>query len=395
MRDPRWRYYLYSLTETQGLIAPVWVLLLQARGLSYSEIGFLGALYWAVLVSAEIPTGYIGDRLGYRRSLFLSALVTAVGVGGLALSHTIVPFALALGTWAIGRTFRSGTADAWLYSALANSGAVDAYTTVHGRGQAIKLAATAATAVLGSIVYSQSLTAPFLLTALLLGGNAAIVLSFPSTANMKRSFPEESTRLETTWQELKQVFTQPGVRGFVSYTVLLFGLVEVTRTFVQPIVVGDQVGLPVIAVGVLYASFNIVAAGASAVTDQIERIIGLHRWFRIAPILLAASFVLLPILPVLAVPSFISMEAIWRVSQTFQSGVINGRTRDHRRATILSVVSMAGGVAAIVFRVVGGVLADLFGPLIMLAALALAFIVGGRVLLVVTQQGVFESPRKK
>ncbi len=57
LQEVRWRYYLYSLTETQGLIAPVWVLVLQARGLSYTDIGFLGALYWAVLVLAEIPTG--------------------------------------------------------------------------------------------------------------------------------------------------------------------------------------------------------------------------------------------------------------------------------------------------------------------------------------------------
>lgn len=389
MRGLRWRYYLYSLTETQGLIAPVWVLLLQARGLSYTDIGLLGALYWAVLVSVEIPTGYVGDRLGRRRSLFISALVTAAGVGGLALAHTLVPFAIALATWAVGITFRSGTADAWLYSALSKGGKAGTYTTIRGRGRAVKLAATAVTAVIGGFLYSRLLVAPFLLTAGLLGINAVVVLSFPTVTDNQERAQSGSLRLSTTRRELTHVFSQPGVRSFVGYTVLLFGLVEVARTFVQPIVVGDQVGLPVIAVGILYASFNTVAAGASAVTGEIERALGLRRWFLIAPFLLAGSFILLPVTPAFAVPAFIGMEAIWQVSQTFQSSVVNKRTQDRRRATILSVVSMAGGVVAIAFRAIGGVLADLFDPLVMLALLAIGFTVSGGALLVGTQRVTF------
>lgn len=385
----RWRYYLYSLTETQGLIAPVWVLLLQARGLSYTEIGALGALYWAVLVLAEIPTGYLGDRLGRRRSLLAAAVVTAVGIGGLALAQTVLPLALALATWAVGITFRSGTADAWLYSALARSGASDTYTDVRGRGRALKLAATAVTAVVGGVLYSRLIIAPFLLTAGLLVVNAGIVVSFPTISDASDRTQSESWRLAMTREDLKHLFDQPGVRGFVGYTVLLFGLVEVARTFIQPIVVGDQVGLPVAAVGGLYASFNLVAAGASATTGRIERTFGRRRWFLVAPFLLAGSFMLLPVSPVLALPSFIGMEAIWQVSQTFQSSVVNERTPDRRRATILSVVSMAGGVAAISFRAIGGVLADLRGPLLMLAVLALVFVVGAGALLTVTPEAVF------
>nr|WP_228370972.1 MULTISPECIES: MFS transporter [unclassified Natrinema] len=104
----RRRYYLYSLTETQGLIAPVWVLLLQARGLSYTDIGFLGAVYWAVLVLAEIPTGYIGDRLGRRQSLLMAAVVTAVGIGGLAFAQTLGLSRLGLRSGQLGLRFGPG-----------------------------------------------------------------------------------------------------------------------------------------------------------------------------------------------------------------------------------------------------------------------------------------------
>lgn len=390
-QEVRWRYYLYSLTETQGLIAPVWVLALQARGLSYTDIGFLGALYWAALLLAEIPTGYIGDRIGRRRSLFIAALITAGGIGGLAFAQTLLSFALALTTWAVGITFRSGTADAWLYSALGQSGTSDAYTHVRGRGRAVKLAATAVTAVIGGVLYNKSLVTPFVLTAGLLVVNAAVVLSFPTVSDGQEQSRSESWLLSTTRQELTAAFKQPGMRSFVGYTVLLFGLVEVTRTFVQPIVIGDQVGLPVAAVGALYACFNIVAAGASAITSRIEQTLGVRRWFFLGPLLLAGSLVILPVVPAATIPAFVGMEAIWQVSQTFQSRVVNDRTRDRRRATVLSVVSMAGGVAAIAFRAVGGVLADMVSPLLMLALLALVFVVGAGVLFTVTPDTVFRT----
>lgn len=387
------RYYVYSLTETHGLIAPVWVLLLLQRGLSFTEIGALGALYWAVLVLAEIPTGYLGDRVGRRRSLIAAALLSAAGVAGLAFARSVLPFALALTAWAVGVTFRSGTADAWLYSVLDDVAAAS-YTRLRGRGRAVKLAATAITAVIGSVLYTQLLLAPFVLSAGLLIVNAVVVLSFPPTSRSALEVSvARSSQYAVTWREVRRVFKQPGVRSFVLYTVLLFGLVEVARTFVQPVVVGNEVGLSVVALGVLYASFYVASAGASAATADIENAAGVRAWFIAAPALLAGSFLILPIFPVLAVASFIGMEAVWQVSETFQTKVINDHTGDYRRATVLSVVSMLGGVAAIAFRVVGGVLADLLGPLVMLAVTAGVFLLAGGALLAVSKGLLLESNR--
>lgn len=187
------------------------------------------------------------------------------------------------------------------------------------------------------------------------------------------------------------MFRQPRVRSFVVYTILLFGLVEVARTFVQPAVVGKEVGLSIVALGALYASSNVAAAGASAVISEIESALGICAWFIASSTLLAGSFLVIPILPLLAVASFIWMEAVWQVSKTFQSKFINDRSGDNRRATVLNVVSMISGVAEITFRVVGGVLADLLGPLVMAAVLAGVFILAGGALLRVSDGLLLDS----
>ena len=374
----RGRYYLYSLTETQGLIVSIWVVLLRARGLSYTAIGALGALYWAVLVFAEVPTGYVGDRVGRRASLFVSGLMTAAGIGALGIVHTVTLFAIALAMWAVGTALRSGCADAWLYDVLTVHDATTEYTRIRGQGQGVKFIASATTALLGSFLYVQSHTLPFLLTAGLLCVNALVVLTLPAACSVVKrnggAVASESP-MKTSTRTGLTALTSPPLRGFVFYTVMLFGLVEVARTFVQPIVVGERVGLPVVVLGGLYAGFNIAGAAASAATDRIERTLGIRRWFLVVPPVLAVSFCSLPLVPMLAVPSFVGMQAVWRVSQTLQISVVNEHVESPRRATLLSAVSMIGGIAAIVFRAVGGMLADRVGPLVMLAILAAAFLI--------------------
>ena len=332
---------------------------------------------------AEVPTGYVGDRVGRRASLFVSGLGTAAGIGALGIVDTVMLFAIALTMWAVGTALRSGCVDAWLYDVLTVHNATTEYTRIRGQGQGMKFMASATTALLGGFLYVQSHAAPFLLTAGLLTVNAFLVLTLP-VARPAIERNDEATLSETPTRTGLAVLTSPTLRGFVFYTVMLFGLVEVARTFVQPIVEGERVGLPVVVLGGLYAGFNIVGAAASAATDWIERTMGIRWWFLVVPPVLAVSFCFLPLVPVLAVPSFVGMQAVWRVSQTLQISVVNKHVESPRRATLLSAVSMIGGIAAIVFRAVRGVLADRIGPLAMLAVLAAAFLIIVIPLLLVT-----------
>ena len=54
-----------------GLVAPVLVLLLRARGLELPVIGALFAVYTVVVILLELPTGSFADVLGRRRTLVI------------------------------------------------------------------------------------------------------------------------------------------------------------------------------------------------------------------------------------------------------------------------------------------------------------------------------------
>lgn len=52
------RYYCYTTTAYGGLVAPIWILFVRSRGMSFAEVGVLDGLFRIALVvgSLSIPT---------------------------------------------------------------------------------------------------------------------------------------------------------------------------------------------------------------------------------------------------------------------------------------------------------------------------------------------------
>ena len=62
---------------TDGTLFPIPVITLfwkEEIGMSLTEIMWLQAIFGATTVLLEFPSGYVADRLGYRRSLLTGAL---------------------------------------------------------------------------------------------------------------------------------------------------------------------------------------------------------------------------------------------------------------------------------------------------------------------------------
>ena len=50
---------------------PVWLLFLLDRGFTIGQAAFADALFRFVATAAEVPAGWLSDRIGRKRSLFL------------------------------------------------------------------------------------------------------------------------------------------------------------------------------------------------------------------------------------------------------------------------------------------------------------------------------------
>lgn len=109
------KYYLYQATATYGFFWPVFTIFLLSRDLTFTQIGVLGSISAGLVVVGEVPTGYVGDRIGRRNSLVVGPVLLTTSLLGFVLAQTFLAFVVLFALWALGLAFRSGSGDAWLY----------------------------------------------------------------------------------------------------------------------------------------------------------------------------------------------------------------------------------------------------------------------------------------
>ena len=375
------KYYAYTATTYASFTAAIWILFVRAQGLSFAEVGALNSIWWAALVLSEVPTGYVGDRLGRRNSMLLGTVVIALMTVGMGLSTTFPEFAVVYGGWAVGQTFRSGSDDAWLYDLLRERGQSGDFAAVRGRATGLGLAIGAVTAPLGGALADVGFSLPFFATAAVTALGVPILLTVPERDGGDR----ETYTVSTAVRVVRTQLVRPPLRSFVLYFALLFGVLQMTYIFDQPVTQATALrfGVPEsasrTAVGVVYSGFTLVAAAVSYNTGVIEERLGVARWFTVMPVVVGVLFALLWVVPLLAVPVFFVARAVNTASVTLGNQYVNDRVESVGRATVLSAASMVYSLAVIPFELAGGVAADVVDPTGALAVFGVVLLVGSAI----------------
>ncbi len=100
----------------------VWVLLLALRGFSLVEIGFAEAVFHAVSLCCELPSGLLADVLGRKRTLIASHVMFVLSALLMAASRGMAEVCLSLAVSAFGYNLESGTREAITYESMLQAG---------------------------------------------------------------------------------------------------------------------------------------------------------------------------------------------------------------------------------------------------------------------------------
>ncbi|WP_265110889.1 MFS transporter [Halosolutus halophilus] len=405
------KYYLYKATEAVEFYRPIMYLYFLSQGLSFTQIVIIEALYNLTTVLGEMPTGYVGDRIGRRNSLLIgSALITATLVG-IAFASSFLAFALLFICWSLGYNFRSGTEDAWVYETLTDVSASDEFTRVRGRGQSIALTAGVGASLVGGYLGDLDLAYPFLAAALFTGLGLLVIVTLDEPATYEESDSSEMG-IREAWGVVKQAVGQRRIRSFIVYYFVLFSAVTyLVFIFLQPIfesVVTDlnmrlTFLLPVpgqgdpytlalstenveTLLGVYYAAINLVSAAISYRISLIEERVGLRRWFIAVPLLVGGLLTGMVFVPPIALVALFVGWACVEPTRVLAGQYVNDRIETLGRATVLSAMAMVSAVTVIPFQLGSGVISDIVSPLIALSAAGVILVVGSVVIL------LWESP---
>lgn len=373
--SPRIRYYLYKVTTSWGFYIPVSIVYLLDLDFGLGFIALTQAVFSFALLLAEVPTGYLGDRIGRRATLALGSTIRTAGLVGYAVADSALTFLACQVLFAVGWALKSGTVDAWAYELLAAHGETDAYARVEGRGRAANLLASAAGAVLGGLLYTVAPQIPFLANAALAAAGLPILALSPTTRAGSNPDEEEtdSYSVREGLGTVRSLLARADLRWVVVFVTLTFVVFDLSRTFEQPAL--RDAGVSDASLGIVFGVLKLVTAGVASTTGYVKERLGAAAGLTLlAPIMLVLYGSLL-LTPLAVLPVVFLYRMVRTLATPLRNQYLNDRLSDRGRATALSGVSMIGAVVGGTLRLVAGPIAEVTGPMRVLGLFGVGFAV--------------------
>ena len=336
----RWSRFLRSLTFWQA----VWFLYFQDI-LSGAQAILLYVVLDVAVTVLEVPSGYMSDRLGRRKTLIASAIVTLIGVTLLGFGSSFAVFAAAQILIGAGSAFSSGTDEAILYESLAAAGRKDEIETQEIIAWRYSFIGLALSAVIGGALALIDPRLPFIATGVAMAGLLWVTWRFVEPARTT------STAKASELQRLSHLgdsFRNPVLMWFFALTVLMYCFSHLPFVFGQPFIlealndVGFASTAPLVS-GLITALMMGISVAFSLVALRLRNRLGL-------PLLLLGAFGLqIAISGVMALTEstvvlvFLLLRMVPdALSRPFILGRIQPLWSDDSRATWLALKSFVG-----------------------------------------------------
>ena len=341
--------YLIKIAKWFNLVMPVVVLFYQDNGMNMQQIFMLKSVYSIGIVVMEIPSGYMADVWGRRKTLFMGALLGALGFAMYSFSYGFWAFAAAELVLGVGHSFVSGADSAMLYDTLKVSRKENEYIKQEGWITSVGNFSEAFAGVCGGLLATISFRLPFYFQF------AVASMAVPAAFLLKEPqlhAKELAINFRSILQTVRRTFTHNELRSALlvsSFT----GTASLTFAwFVQPYF--QKAGLPVSLFGVMWTLLNLSVGFSSFWSYKVESKLGQQKSVLLIIFGLSIGYFLSSWQISLAGISILFLFYILRgIAHPILKDYINRYTESEVRATILSLRDF---VIRINFAVIGPVL---------------------------------------
>ncbi|RJQ07622.1 MAG: MFS transporter [Dehalococcoidia bacterium] len=323
---------LWWATRWIWLGEAIWVVYLtRERGLTLGEVLLFQAVYSAVVIAGEVPTGMMADRWGRRLSVILGSAVAVGAMAIFGLGHTIPVLLASYAMFSLADALFSG-ADSAILFALDRD---DEFTRWQARELVVGGASMALYTLAGALMVRWvPLEVPFLVSALL--STAGFALAFrlvdPPREGERHSFSRIGVRAAREVLGRRTLLTAALLMALTTATIHTMGITQ------QPVVL--SYGVPVWSLGLFVGSQLAFSALSAAIADRLGRRIGLIAIFLAMPLISALALLGGATGVIWLYPIFILPSLGWNVLWPYVSDYIARRVEDNVRATALSVASV-------------------------------------------------------
>ena len=344
------RLYLVKISKWFNMVMPVVVLFYQSNNMGMHEIFVLKAIYSIAIVAMEIPSGWMADVWGRKKTLILGSILGSLGFLIYSFSYGFWAFAMAEIVLGIGHSFVSGADSAMLYDSLKAEQETPKYIREEGRITSVGNFAEAVAGIAGGFLAAISLRTPFYFQFVV----AAIAIPAAFTMIEPKVHSKEHIHsIGLLFQNIRKTFTSDQDLRISILISAVTGTATLTFAwFVQPFF--EAIGLPVEMFGISWTLLNLTVGISSVFSHKVAEFFG-RKWSLLLIIfLLSAGYIFTG--TTISYWGFVFLFLFYLVrgiATPIFKNYINEYTESEVRATMLSVRNF---IIRIVFAGIGPLL---------------------------------------
>lgn len=252
------------------ILMPVITVFFQSRGLDMKGLFLLQSIFSIALLILELPSGYIADFLGRRKTLMIASLFWGIGYSIFPFSDSFFDLAVAEIFMALGLSLASGTDIAVIYDSLDALGSKKAPIKIVGRTMYYQQLGEAIAGLIGGWLIYISIEAPVIIQAVVAWIPlfvAFFIFEPPRPLMDKKSHKENFAYI------YRSVFGHSKLLTLVVLNLIIFGVGTLIAAWcIQK--VWQERDIPVIYFGYLWAAMNYLVAITARKAHKIEKHLG-------------------------------------------------------------------------------------------------------------------------
>ncbi len=361
------------------LTMPILMIFYQDLGFSAEQSFQLKAFYSISIVIFEIPSGYLADILGRRKTLIMGSILGTAGFAIYAVFSGFLAFLFAEIILGIGQSFISGADSALMYDSLKADNRENEYVKYEGRNFSVGNFSEAIAGFFGGALAGISLRLPFIIQTgvAFIAVPAAFLLIEPQITSIKKH-----PRFGDIFRIIHFALVKnKSLRWNLIYSSII-GSATLTMAWIYPLYL-KELGMSEIGIGTSSMALNLIVGFTTLMAYKIEKRLRPKATVWFTTIIISGGFILSGWLNSYFILLVLALFYFARgIASPVLKDYINRITTSDIRATVLSIRSL-------IIRSFFSVIGPLFGFLTDRLSLQQAFIIIGLVFMAMTGSSIF------